>query len=148
MLLLLQIIIFIIKIIMDCHTLEIMSANAEGIETCQCNGVSQQPSIWHNLNHTPLHKTKCLSLCYLLLAKFPNASFLDVRNFLCIFVLECTITFHTPGKLFSLLLPAVLSHLHHPVETWNFIIIIIIISLTSIFFQDKSRVWTAASQQH
>ena len=28
------------------------------------------------------------------------------------------------------------------------IIIIIIISLTSIFFQDKSRVWTAASQQH
>ena len=26
--------------------------------------------------------------------------------------------------------------------------IIIIISLTSIFFQDKSRVWTAASQQH
>ena len=27
-------------------------------------------------------------------------------------------------------------------------IIIIIISLTSIFFQDKSRVWTAASQQH
>ena len=27
------------------------------------------------------------------------------------------------------------------------IIIIIIISLTSIFFQDKSRVWTAASQQ-
>ena len=30
----------------------------------------------------------------------------------------------------------------------KFIIIIIIISLTSIFFQDKSRVWTAASQQH
>ena len=29
-----------------------------------------------------------------------------------------------------------------------FIIIIIIISLTSIFFQDKSRVWMAASQQH
>ena len=28
------------------------------------------------------------------------------------------------------------------------IIIIIIISLTSVFFQDKSRVWTAASQQH
>ena len=28
------------------------------------------------------------------------------------------------------------------------IIIIIIISLTSIFFQDKSRVWMAASQQH
>ena len=28
------------------------------------------------------------------------------------------------------------------------IIIIIILSLTSIFFQDKSRVWTAASQQH
>ena len=30
----------------------------------------------------------------------------------------------------------------------NYIIIIILISLTSIFFQDKSRVWTAASQQH
>ena len=30
----------------------------------------------------------------------------------------------------------------------NKFIIIIIISLTSIFFQDKSRVWTAASQQH
>ena len=28
------------------------------------------------------------------------------------------------------------------------IIIIITISLTSIFFQDQSRVWTAASQQH
>ena len=28
------------------------------------------------------------------------------------------------------------------------IIIIIIISLMSIFFQDKSRAWTAASQQH
>ena len=27
-------------------------------------------------------------------------------------------------------------------------VMIIIISLTSIFFQDKSRVWTAASQQH
>ena len=27
-------------------------------------------------------------------------------------------------------------------------LIVIIISLTSIFFQDKSRVWTAASQQH
>ena len=33
--------------------------------------------------------------------------------------------------------------------TWAlFIIIIIIISLTSIFFQDQSRVWAAASQQH
>ena len=30
----------------------------------------------------------------------------------------------------------------------NKIIIIIIISLTSTFFQDQSRVWTAASQQH
>ena len=30
----------------------------------------------------------------------------------------------------------------------NFNKLIIIISLTSIFFQDKSRVWTAASQQH
>ena len=38
------------------------------------------------------------------------------------------------------------------ISYWNSLspidIIIIIISLTSIFFQDKSRVWTAASQQH
>ena len=33
-------------------------------------------------------------------------------------------------------------------EGAKMLIIIIIISLTSIFFQDKSRVWTAASQQH
>ena len=31
---------------------------------------------------------------------------------------------------------------------WSYRPIIIIISLTSIFFQNKSRVWTAASQQH
>ena len=34
-----------------------------------------------------------------------------------------------------------------PPRTWS-LEFIIIISLTSIFFQDKSRVWTAASQQH
>ena len=57
---------------------------------------------------------------------------------------------------------AIVSHVHYWVPLgflwciWlgatttklNIIIIIIIISLTSIFFQDKSRVWTAASQQH
>ena len=35
-----------------------------------------------------------------------------------------------------------------PLNCHGLIIIIIIISLTSIFFQDKSRVWTAASQLH
>ena len=42
-------------------------------------------------------------------------------------------------------------HLHQSMKPHAkiiIIIIIIIISLTSIFFQDESRVWTAASQQH
>ena len=46
---------------------------------------------------------------------------------------------------------SIVDNLHDSIITKHndpFIIIIIIISLTSIFFQDKSRVWTAASQQH
>ena len=40
--------------------------------------------------------------------------------------------------------PLVAARILNPIHYW----IIIIISLTSIFFQDQSRVWTAASHQH
>ena len=45
-------------------------------------------------------------------------------------------------------LPIIKPTQHQTYQRSNIIIIIIIIGLTSIFFQDKSRVWTAASQQH
>ena len=42
---------------------------------------------------------------------------------------------------------SIVRHTHIP-RVWKSVIIIIIISLTSIFFQDQFRAWTAASQQH